>query len=83
MIKEHSITTIIDIQYLFEYIRDLGLDYNEYEEYRLMLLEDINNKNELPDFQESIRKVLNALILNISDISKQNKVKNFIENKAI
>ncbi len=80
-IKKHKISNLVDANYLFEYMTDLQINLNEYEEYKLMLLEDIQNKDELPDFQESVRRVLNALVAHISDLKKQEEVQKFIQNK--
>ena len=81
-IERHNITSMIDINYLFEYLQDLKLNVNEYEEQRQMLLEDIQNKEKRPDFRESIRKVLNYLVASISDNAKQEKVQKFIQNEV-
>ncbi|CUV65818.1 conserved hypothetical protein [Sulfurovum sp. enrichment culture clone C5] len=81
-IKKHDIMSVLDVSYLFEYIRDLELNTNEYDEYRQMLMEDIQNKEKLPDFKESVRKVLNALVCNIPDNVKQEKVQKFIQNEV-
>ena len=80
-IEKHKISNLVDANYLFEYMTDLQINLNEYEEYKLMLVEDIQSKDELPDFQESVRKVLNALVAHISDLKKQEKVQKFIQNK--
>jgi hypothetical protein len=82
LIQKHSITSLTDISLLFEYLRDLKLDVNQYKEQREMLLHDIQNKEELTDYKESIRKVLNYLVASISDTTKREQVKIFIQNES-
>jgi len=81
-IQKHSITSLTDISLLFEYLRDLKLDVNQYKEQREMLLHDIQNKEELTDYKESIRKVLDYLVASISDTTKREQVKIFIQNES-
>ena len=82
MIEKHNITALVDVNHLFEYMKDLKLNLNKYEDYRQMLVQDIQNKNELPNFNESVRKILNALVTNITDNNKQEKIKKFLQNEV-
>ena len=82
LIEKHNITVLVDVNHLFEYMKDLKLNLYEYEDYRQMLTEDIKNKNKLPNFNVSVRKILNALVADITDNNKQEKIKNFLQNEV-
>ncbi len=75
------ITSPIQVSYLFEYLRELNIDIDGSSTFKALLLEDIKNKNSLPDYKASIQNTLNALLSNIREDDKKQIIKDYIDNK--